>query len=65
MIGIKITTVCGVLLIAMANPALAFQCSSLVSKVDAALADATTLSTAQADEIKTLRDDGAARRGTR
>ena len=65
MIGIKIATVCGVLLIAMASPALAFQRSSLVSKVDAALANATTLSTAQADEIKTLRDDGAARRGTR
>ena len=61
MIAIKAAAVGGVLLITMASPALAFQCPSLVSKLDAALADATNLSTVQADEIEVLRDDGAAR----
>ncbi len=61
MVGTKAATVGGVLLITMASPALAFQCPGLVSKVDAALAGATSLSTAKADEIKALRDDGAAR----
>ena len=32
-----------------------------MAKVDAALADATNLPTAQADEIKALRDDSAAK----
>ncbi len=61
MIGIKAAAVGGVLLIAMASPSLAFQCTSLMAKADAALAEARILSTARADEIKALRDDGAAR----
>ncbi len=61
MVGLKAAAVGGVLLITMASPALAFQCPGLVSTIDSALADATNLSTAQADEIKSLRDDGAAK----
>ena len=35
----------------MASPSLAFQCPSLVSKADAALADATNLSTADSKDL--------------
>ena len=61
MIGFKMVTVVGALLITMTSPSLAFQCPSLVAKIDAAPADASNLSKARADEIKVLRDDGAAR----
>ncbi len=61
MIGFKIATVVGILLITMTSPSLAFQCPSLLAKVDAALADSSNLTTAEADEIKVLRDDSAAR----
>ena len=61
MFGMRAAAVGGVLMLAMASPALAFRCPGLVSTVDAALAEATNLTTAQADEIKALRDDGAAK----
>ena len=61
MIAKKAAAVGGVLLIIMASPAFAFRCPGLVSTVDAALAEATNLTTAQVDEIKALRDEGAAK----
>lgn len=61
MIGIKAATVGGVLLIALASPALAFTCPNLASKIDAAIADATNLSTDRIDALKAQRDKGVAK----
>lgn len=61
MFGMKAATIGGVLMLAMASPALAYNCPNLLGKVDNALGKATTLTTDQANEIKALRDDGAAK----
>ena len=61
MISIKAAVVVGVLLITMASPALAFQCENLLWRVDTALGKAPGITAEQMDEIKALRDDGAAK----
>lgn len=49
-----------VLLLAMANPAFAFRYTNMLFKIDAALAEATNFTLAQIDDIRALRNDGAA-----
>ena len=53
------TLMVAAVLIAVAGPAYAFQCPTLGANIDVALADATYLSEAKADEIRALREDGA------
>ena len=60
MVGLKMIAMSVVLLLAMANPAFAFRCTNMLFKIDAALAEATNLTQAQIDDIKALRDGGAA-----
>lgn len=61
MFGMKAAAVGGILMLAMASPALAFNCPNLLGKVDNALGKAPDLTADQLDEIKALRDDGAAK----
>ena len=51
--------VAATVLVAFAGPAYANYCPSLMSGIDEALQTASNLSSAQVDEIKRLRDEGA------
>ena len=57
--GVQIVVAAAVLL-AFAGPAYANYCPSLMSGIDETLQTASNLSSAKADEIKRLRDEGAA-----
>ena len=61
MTSIKTAALVGVLLITVASPALAFKCENLLGKIDNALGKTSNLTSAQIDEIRALRDDGAAK----
>ena len=61
MIGIKAGTIGVVLLVAWASPALAFTCPNLASQVDAAIANASNLSTDQAEALKAQAEKGVAK----
>ncbi len=52
--------VAAVVLLAFTAPAYANYCPSLMSGIDEALQTASSLSSAKVDEIKRLRDEGAA-----
>ncbi len=61
MFGMKAAAVVGVLMLAMAGPALAFNCTNLMGNVDHALGKASDLTAQQRDEIKALRAEGVAK----
>ena len=60
MIGIVRMIAAGAVLVTLAAPAYAYQCPSLVAKIDKSLA-AANLSAAQLEEVKQLRNDGEAK----
>ncbi len=60
MIGLVRMIAVGAVLVSIAGPAYAYQCPSLVAKIDKSLAIAS-LSAAQLEEIRRLRDDGEAK----
>ncbi len=63
MFAMKAAAVGGVLMLAMAGPALAFNCTNLMGNVDHALGKASYLTAQQRDEIKALRAEGVAKHG--